>query len=223
MTYWTRKRSISFMVHAAFVSVPFVLSTVSALLFWQAMFDSWWLAVPMVAVIDVLALAGLVLYIARIPSPFVVLRHLLPFISIVPLGRELYLLLEHNEPVVTWSLTLLTTAILVVIAWQCFRTIEALFIDPVTAARERAREQVERFSIELARLHEVEQVVDTFARERVTYLSATAPTLALSDGSSRERVAALAAAEGVSERTIWRRLRADKAKAVSTMSADEEA
>jgi len=171
MKNWTRARRVSFAVHAAFVSVPFTLSTASALLFWYALFQRWFLAVPMVAVIDVLALTGLVLYVARIPSPFVRLRHLLPFISIVPLGRELYLLLAHNDPAVAWSITILTTAILVVIAWQCFRTIERLFIDPVTAARERAHEQVAHLAQTLAQLREMETVVDAFAEERMVYRS----------------------------------------------------
>jgi hypothetical protein len=100
-----------------------------ALLFWRAMFGGWWLAVPMVAVIEVLSLAGLVLFLTKIESPFVALRHLLPFISIVPLGRELYLQLQQNGPLMAWGLTCVSTLILVAIAWQCFRTIEKrLFI-----------------------------------------------------------------------------------------------
>jgi hypothetical protein len=59
--YWTKRRKWSLGIHVAFVLVPFTLSTVSALLFWRAMFGGWWLAVPMVAVIEVLSLAGLVL------------------------------------------------------------------------------------------------------------------------------------------------------------------
>ena len=102
--YWTRRRWASLAIHVAFVSVPFTLSTVSALLFWHEMFGGKWeLAVPMVAVIEVLALVGLVLFLTRIESPFVHLRHLLPFISIVPLGRELYFQLQGNAPIVAWS------------------------------------------------------------------------------------------------------------------------
>ena len=169
MNYWTRRRWISLGVHVAFVLVPFTLSTISALLFWRDMFGGWGLAVPMVLVVEVLSLAGLVLFLTSIASPFVYLRHLLPFISIVPLGRELYLQLRHNEPWVAWGLTVLTTAILVVIAWQCFRTIERLFIPPVEAAREKARAQVGAFSVTLAQLDEMNSIFDGFVVERMRY------------------------------------------------------
>lgn len=167
--YWTRRRWASLAIHIAFVSVPFTLSTISALLFWHAMFGGWELAVPMVAAIEVLSLAGLVLYLTRIESPFVVLRHLLPFISIVPLGRELYLQLRHNDPWIAWGLTVTTTAILVLIAWQCFRTIERLFIPPVQAAREKAREQVSAIALTLAQLDEMNGIVDGFVVDRMRY------------------------------------------------------
>lgn len=211
MHHWTRARKISLVVHAAFVSIPFALSTVSAFLFWRAMFGDGWLALPMVAVIDVLALTGLVLFIARIPSPFVWLRHLLPIISIVPLGRELYLLLAHNDPWLTWALTLLTTAIFVGIAWQCFQTIERLFIDPVAAARERAAELVSALTTTQAQLEVMSEAVDTFALQRVSYLMTALsannqqPTVSADIVLTREKAKQLAAEEGVSERTIWRR------------------
>jgi hypothetical protein len=169
MTNWTLKRKISFAVHTAVVSIPFGFSTVSALIFWYTLFASWWLAAPMVVVIDVLALLGLVLYIARIASPFVWLRHLLPFISIVPLGLELYALLEHNGALVAGIVTLIVASIMVAIAWKCFTTLERLFIDPIEAARERAREQVSTFVVELAKLEEMNTIVDTFAVERMRY------------------------------------------------------
>lgn len=168
--YWTKRRWASLAVHVAFVSVPFALSTASALLFWLAMFDqNWWLAVPMMAVIEILSLAGLILFLTRIESPFTTLRHLLPFISIIPLGRELYLQLAHNSPVVAWSLTGITTLILVIIAWQCFRTIERLFIPPVQAAKEKAREHVGALAVTLAQLDEMNGIVDGFVVERMHY------------------------------------------------------
>lgn len=162
MKHWTKKRKISFAVHAGFVAVPFGFSTVSAYLFWQALFDSGWLAAPMIVVVDALALAGLVLFIAQIESPFVWLRHLLPFVSIIPLGWELYLLLEHNGPALAWPLTIIVTTTLVAISWQCFRTIERLFIDPVTAARERARERVRDLDLRLAELRVEEEAARGF-------------------------------------------------------------
>jgi len=210
--YWTRRRWASLAVHVVFVSVPFTLSTVSALLFWQAMFNSWWLAVPMVAVIEVLSLIGLALFILRIESPFTVLRHLLPFISIIPLAREMYLLLAHNEAWIAWSLTTLATVVLVIISWQCFKTIERLFIDPVAAAREKAHEQVAAFQRTLAQHEEMSLIVDSFVSERLDYhrsvttvqplaIESSAPVLSL---SKTARVKALAQSTGQSESTVWR-------------------
>lgn len=178
MAHWSTKRLASLVIHTTVVLVPFGFSTVSALLFWHGLFVSWWLAAPMVVVVDILALLGLVLYVVRIPSPFVWLRHLLPFISIVPLGLELYALLEHNGPAVAGAVTLLVTSILVAIAWQCFRTIERLFIDPIEAAREKAREQVGAFSLTMAQLAEMNEIVDTFAVERMRYHAPTTVTVA---------------------------------------------
>lgn len=174
MKHWTNKRRASLMVHLGFVSIPFSISTVSAVLFWKAMFKDILLAIPMVMVIDVLALAGMVLYIAKIESPFQRLRHLLPFISIVPLGRELYLLLQHNGDGVAWLLTIVVTAILVAIAWQCFVTIEKLFVNPVEAAREKAKEQITQLQIALATLQATNEDVSTFV---VQYQALQVPML----------------------------------------------
>lgn len=162
MNQWTRARWASFIIHVVFVSVPFLASSVSALLLWYALFGSWLLAVPAVLVVDVLALTGLVLFIAGVPSPFVPLRHALPFVSIVPLGRELYLLLDHNGALTAVLVTLLSVIVLTAIAWKCFATIEALFIDPIESAREKAREQLSILSIELAQLSEKNAVVGDF-------------------------------------------------------------
>jgi hypothetical protein len=167
--YWTKQRKVSFFVHAYFVAVPFGLSTGAALAFWHAMFGAWMIAILMVAAVEVLSLTGLVLFVLRIPSPFVSLRHLLPFISIVPLGRELYLLLAHNDPWIAWTLTGVATLVLVAIAWQCFRTIERLFIDPVDAAREKAREQIGAIAITLSQLDEMNGIVDGFVVDRMRY------------------------------------------------------
>jgi hypothetical protein len=148
------------------VTVPFLASTVSAFMLWRDLFGSPWLAVPMVAVVDILALTGLVLYIARVPSPFVPLRHFLPVVSVVPLGRELYLLLQHNGWSIAGGVSLVVIALFTWIAWKCFTTIEQLFISPVDAAREKTREQLAALSIELGRLQETSAVVDSFVDAR---------------------------------------------------------
>lgn len=166
MTHWSQKRRASLAVHVAFVAIPFVISTVSAGFFWHALFQTLWIVIPLVTVIDLLALTGLVLFITKIESPFTTLRHLLPFVSIVPLGWELYgVLIQHNTPLLSTIVAGLVTAILVVIAWKCFTTIERLFIDPVEAARERARERVAELGVQLAGLRATDDEVAGFIAE----------------------------------------------------------
>jgi hypothetical protein len=162
MKHWTAKRKVSFWVHTGFVSIPFGISTVSAFLLWQSLFNSGWLALAVVGVVEVLSLTGLVLYIARIQSPFHILRLALPFISVVPLCWELYQLLQHNGGWTPYIATGIVAAILVAVAYQCFTTIENLFIDPVSAAQERAAERVASMQYELAELQTRQQLVVGF-------------------------------------------------------------
>lgn len=165
MKHWTLKRKASFAVHTGIVLIPFTFSAVSALLFWRGLFGSWWFAVPLVAVIDGLALLGLVLAIVGIASPFQALRHLLPFVSIVPLGIELYSTLAHNGEWIAAGVAGVVTIILVLIAWQCFSTIEALFIDPVAAAVEKTHEKLQGLAIAHAELAEVRLITQQFVDE----------------------------------------------------------
>src|SRR5690242_4651561 len=62
--------------------------------------------------------------------------------------------------------TVIVTAILVAIAWQCFQTID---IPPLEAARERAREQAQSLTLSLAQLRKYKSVADEFALERLQY------------------------------------------------------
>jgi ABC-type transport system involved in cytochrome bd biosynthesis fused ATPase/permease subunit len=168
--------------------------------------------VPMVAIIDVLALTGLVLYIAGIPSPFVPLRHVLPFVSVVPLGVELYGALSHNDGVTAVIVTVIVVAIMVTVAWQCFRTIERLFVSPVTAAREKAREQLTALTVGMAQLMEQNSVVAEFVtawQGQAVTATITDTPVALSEGESKTaRVKALADQYGVSMSTAWRKVKA---------------
>jgi len=221
MNHWSLSRRLSFWVHVTFVAIPFTASSVSAFLFWSALFDSWWYAVPMVAVIDILALTGLVLFIARIPSPFVPLRHALPFVSIVPLARELYMLLSNNDNWIAIPITAVIIGIFTWIAWQCFTTIERLFIPPTQAARERERERLSYLAIELEQLAEHDSILHEFvsvltAPRQKTMTVTPAPTLpddsapdmVLSESNSKTaRVEALAKQHHVSVSTAWRKVR----------------
>lgn len=241
MNLWTTRRKASLAVHSTIVLIPFVFGTVSALFFWQGLFQSWLIAAPMVAVIDVLALLGLVLFICRIESPFAVLRHALPFVSIVPLGIELWqLLTPHNAWWVTAPVTLLATGILVGVAWRCYTTIERLFVDPTvaaaelleeqaTAARQRMTQQVAAMSTTLAALAEMEQMAVTAVQEwsqRPQLLIVQQPAMPALTGPviSREQAKAYGARRGVSERTVWRRLEKGEVTAANILddSAEEE-
>ncbi len=220
MQHWTSRRKASLMVHVVIVLIPLIFGTISALLFWQRLFQSWLIAAPMVAVIDVLALLGLVLFICRIESPFVRLRHALPFVSIVPLGIELWkLLTPYNAPWVTAAITVLTTAIFVGVAWRCYVVIERLFIDPVAAAaeqlqeqaelaRQRMTQQVQALTTTLAALTDMqmmaaEAVQDWSQRPQITIVH---PPALAAPAVSRAQAKAYADTQGVSERTVWRRL-----------------
>lgn len=228
MSNWTNRRKASLAFHAVVVLIPLIFGTISALLFWQSLFQSWLVAVPMVAVIDALALAGLVLFICKIESPFARLRHALPFVSIVPLGIELWrLLTPHNVLWVVATITILATAIMVGVAWRCYVTIERLFIDPVAAAaeqmqeqalaaRQRMTQQVEALTVTLSALTDMQAMAVSAVQEwgqrpQLTIISADSTMPALTDTAltaavSRRQVRAYADRLGVSDRTIWRRL-----------------
>lgn len=233
MKHWSTTRRLSFAVHVTFVSIPLVAASVSALLFWHDLFDSWYFAVPMVTVIDLLALTGLVLFIARIPSPFVPLRHALPFVSIVPLARELYLLLESNGNLIAIPVTAIIIGIFTWIAWQCYRTIEHLFVSPAVAARERERERLSQLAVELEQLAEHDSILHEFvsvltAPRQITSQAMTVaepdmtqPALAdnsatitsLAESNSKTaRVEALAQQHNVSVSTAWRKVRSGEWK-----------
>lgn len=194
MNHWSTTRRLSFWVHVTFVAIPFCAASLSALLFWHDLFTSWYFAVPMVTVIDILALTGLILFIARIPSPFVPLRHALPFVSIVPLARELYMLLSPNGNLIAIPITVIIIGIFTWIARQCFTTIERLFISPTLAARERERERLSYLAIELEQLAEHDSILHEFvtvltaprqqANQALTVVDTPLPQPALSDDSA---------------------------------------
>lgn len=219
MTHWTLKRKASFWIHTGIVIVPFSFSAVSAWLFWDSLFHDAVIASAMVLVVDVLALLGLVLYIARISSPFQALRHALPFVSIVPLGIELYGVLVPNGWGLAAVIALLATTIMVTVAALCFRTIEQLFIPPLDAAREKAVHDVQALVTTMEQLRVVSEAVDVF--RGVVAPAHTAPMLATESDDSTvivptltktAKVERLAAARGISVSTAWRRVQSGEEK-----------
>jgi hypothetical protein len=142
LQHWTNRRKASLIIHSIVVLIPFTFSTGAAALFWHGLFRSWWIAVPITAVIDGLALLGLALFICRVPSPFQWLRHVLPFISVVPLGYEALLLLyAYNDALLSAVIASIVIAVMVYVAHRCFATIEGLFVSPMAAAIELADER----------------------------------------------------------------------------------
>lgn len=206
MTHWTLKRKASFWIHTAIVIVPFLFSTISAWSFWFSLFNDPVIASAMIAVIDVLALLGLILYIARVDSPFQALRHVLPFISVVPLGIELDRLLLPNGVWIAGAVALLSTAIMVAVAALCFRTIERLFISPLDAAREKAAHDVASLVLALEQFQVVSSAVEAFRSGTTSQVTVDESTVTLTTPSKTKQVAQLAAAAGVSVSTMWRRV-----------------
>jgi len=209
MKNWTLKRRLSFWIHSTIVIVPFLFSTVSAWLFWYGLFDDGVIASAMIVVIDALALIGLIMYITRIESPFQVLRHALPFVSIVPLGVELYRVLEPNGQTLAVTVAIVSTAIMVTVAALCFRTIERLFIPPLDAAREKAEQDVAALTLTMEQLSVVSKAVAVFrdsTTPQVIISEAIDSPTAITPITKTEQVKRLAAARGISVSTAWRRV-----------------
>ncbi len=161
----------------------------------------------MIVVIDALALTGLVLYIARIASPFQILRHALPFVSIVPLGIELYRVLLPNGPWIAGAIAVFATAIMVTVAALCFRTIEQLFISPLDAAREKASQDVQALTLTMEQLRVVSEAVSVFRGVDTPALTITDESAVLVPTLTKtKRVEQMADAAGVSVSTMWRRI-----------------
>jgi hypothetical protein len=161
-TIWTKKRKISFWVHVGFVSIPFVASTAASFTFWSELFNSVYVAIPMVLSVEILALTGLLLFIMKIESPFVWLRHLLPFISVGPLVYELYKLLSHNGPIAASVFTAIIAGLSIFIARECFNTIENQFIDPIEQAKEKVREDLAPLVLQMEQYRERDSIFAGF-------------------------------------------------------------
>jgi len=172
LKHWIRHRKASLLIHGIYAAGWLIAGAISAGLFWHELFQSILIAVGLVASVELLALVGLGCKLASIPSPFQPLRHVLPYISVLPLGYELHKILTAvGNPLWVSLLTVVVVAsIAIFIAWRCWGTIEMLFNDPVKAAQEQAKEQVGVFKIELAALTAKEQIVDEYVFDRVRSL-----------------------------------------------------
>lgn len=163
MTNWARKRQLSLAAHLLFGFVPLAVGTVAAFTVWSALFGSWQPAAILLGTLEILAIASLILYIAHIEWPLAWVRHLIPFLSMVPLGYELYRLLEPNGWAIAGSLALAVTGWFVYLSYCLFRSLEGLFIDPIEAARERAYTEMQSLRLTLSVWEEASKAVHGFA------------------------------------------------------------
>jgi hypothetical protein len=237
LQHWTTRRKWSLAIHIGIVLIPFCFATTSAAQLWFSLFQDWWIAVPIVVAFDVTALIGLVLYIGRIPSPFQWLRHLLPVISVVPLGLELYdLLAPHNDIWVSVLVSAVVTTAMTLIAWRCWVTIEGLFVssavaarelveERLTAARQLQQEQLRMLTATLTMAADMQAnarlVVQDWA-ERTDVRVTQALTVADVPKISTQAVKAYAEISGVSERTVWRQLEKGKLTAADVIGVSAE-
>jgi hypothetical protein len=168
MIYWSTRRKISLAVHSLLAALLLVWSLNASVAFWQSLYADVVFAYGTVAVIDCIALLGMALHIARVQSPLRWLRHLLPFVSALPLWSELFAQFGHLGARSRYALTAFVTAVLVGLAWLAWHTIERLFVDPVEAAGERMQEQLEIVRTTMRQLHDAHTRVHSFAAEYIT-------------------------------------------------------
>lgn len=164
MTNWTGQRKLSLAIHVLFIALPLGMATAAAFTWWSALFGDPWMAAGLITTLEVLALTSLALYIVRIEWPLAWLRQVIPFFSVIPLGRELYTYLEPNTGVV-WAVVAATamTAWFVWIAFTLLRSLEHLFISPLEAVKEYSRQRMESLALTLGEWQTASQAVQGFA------------------------------------------------------------
>lgn len=164
-TYWTPRRWTGLAIHGLLALIVLAWSASSSFHFWSWAFTNSVYAYGAVACIDALALLGLVMHIARIPSPLSIARHALPLVSALPLGVDMHSQFAHLQDVQAWALTLFVTALLVVLSFVVWRHIEQLFIDPVEAARQYAQQRMQALHTVSAQMGAMQEVADGFVQQ----------------------------------------------------------
>lgn len=165
-TPWTARRKISFVFHALYALLTIGIGAASALLLWQQWFDSWWVASVIISVIEVLCILSLILHIARIEWPLSDLRHVLPFLAIVPLGVELHTLMAANplnSGFTTFAIPGVLTIWFIWLEVKILASLEGLFISPTEAAKEHAVAEMGRIGVSLTRYQTLRDEAERFA------------------------------------------------------------
>lgn len=145
MKNWTSRRKESFIFHTTVAVITFGWSAVASVEFWTWIFGSIELALLMLTLVEIISVAGLVLYIRKIESPFIHLRHVLPFLPVIPLSIFTWSVVRQNDKWIAVSVTIFVVSIVVGLLWHCYRTIEKLFIDPLDAVLERANVEAQGY------------------------------------------------------------------------------
>ena len=161
-TIWQRPQWASFYFHILVVAVPLLGGTVAAWLLWSVVFGPW-LAALIVASVDLLCLAGLVLHLYRVPSPFQALRHALPFVSFVPLGWELFHLALPN--VGPWAAVVAAVGLTGWAVWLDFASLQTLtgLFDPASVASQQTTDAAQLLTSLGNAAKEANTRIDAFA------------------------------------------------------------
>lgn len=162
MKYWSTKRKASLVIHSIIASIILVWSLDASVMFWQSLYKDNIFAYGTVAVIDCMTLLGMILFILKINSPIQWLRHLLPFVSVLPLWSELQMQFARLDSFYQYALTTSITIILVGLAWLTWHTIENLFIDPIEAAGEAFQSQLDVVGRTLIQLRDANERLKSF-------------------------------------------------------------
>ena len=149
-TNWDWRQYTSLVVHSLFGLIPLVYGTVSAWQFWYDMFGDGLTPTLLVGSVEAIALAGFLMYIASIESPFVHMRHGLPFVSVVGVCYELFKSLNKNNGdnwYISIPLTITVSIIFMAVLSTVYRAIENLFTDPFEKADRRIKRKVQELAI----------------------------------------------------------------------------
>ncbi len=189
MKLWTWHRWSTLTILTGLVALLLSFSIPSSVNFYLWLFGDITIAVGFMLVVDVVCLVTYCMNLAGLHTRISFLHHILPVVSAVPLYHTFYVLavaqLEGHWPVVV---SVVATTVITALAYMVYKSIEDLFVDPITLAQERAeyhmrglltvRTQYDAMKIKMLELtNEAQQLTDDTTRQ-----------VLLSDGNmTRER------------------------------------
>lgn len=171
------KQKLSLGVHTFFAIAPFIAGTASAFLLWSFLFKNWWFALAAILVVEIPALSGLLMHLFNIQSPLARLRHVVAVVSSVPLGWELWQLLQHNGWFLAGVLVVVLIVVLATLNIACVREIERIiFSMPQSVeARVAAQDATTRQQLELLQAQAASAMMMAQAYQQAIQQLAQAP------------------------------------------------